>query len=91
MATGFESLNDLEDKVFMIFVLYKEVENLACKRQHRRGEFYFMDTIQSNELENMVPRLLTIETNGYDEIHAYYVFINLEFAPFLVVYSYIDL
>ena len=32
VAIGFEYLNDLEDKIFMIFVLYEEVEDLACKR-----------------------------------------------------------
>ena len=33
MTTNFDSLNDLEDKIFMILALYEEVEDLACKRQ----------------------------------------------------------
>jgi len=32
VAIGFEFVNDLEDNIFMIFVLYEEVEDLARKQ-----------------------------------------------------------
>ena len=31
MTINLESLNDHEDKVFMILAFYEEVEDLACK------------------------------------------------------------
>ena len=43
LATSLESLNDLEDKVFMIHALYEKVEDLACKRHRLGGEYHFMD------------------------------------------------
>ena len=52
VIANLESLNDLEDKVFMILALYKEIEDLAYKQQHLGGEYHFMDTIQSNEVED---------------------------------------
>ena len=48
----------------MIHALYKEVENLACRQQHLRGEYI----IHGNEVEDMVPQPPTVETRGYDEI-----------------------
>ena len=52
----------------MIPTLYKEVEDLACKRQYLGGEYYFMNIISSNEVEDMVPQPPTVETGGYNEI-----------------------
>ena len=67
MATNIESLNDHEDKVFMIHALYKEVKDLTYKRQCLRSEYYFMDTIHSTEVEDMVSQLSTIEIGIYNE------------------------
>ena len=52
----------------MIHALYKEVENLACNRHRLGGEYHFIDTIQSNEVEDMVQQPPTVEIGGYDEI-----------------------
>ena len=40
----------------MNVALYKEVEDLAYKRQSHIGRYHLMDTIQSNEVEDMVPQ-----------------------------------
>ena len=65
MATNFKSLNELEDKVIINPALYKEVEDLACKQHCIGGEYHFMDTIQSNEVKDMVPHPPTLESGGY--------------------------
>ena len=70
VATNVQSLNDLEDNVFMISAHYEEVEDLACKQQHLGGEQHFMDTIQSNGIDDMVPQPPIVESDGYDEIPA---------------------
>ena len=52
----------------MNVALYKEVEDLAYKRQSHIGRYHLMDTIQSNEVEDMVPQIPPpfVETGEYD-------------------------
>ena len=56
-------LNDHEDKVFMIFALNEEVEDMACKPQCFGGVYHFMDTIQNNDcawfiyIKKIVPKI----------------------------------
>ena len=68
VTTNIESLNDLKDGVFMIHALYNKLEDLAWKQQRLRGEYYFMHTIQCNEVHDMVPQPPIVETGEYDEI-----------------------
>ena len=52
----------------MILAVYEEVEDLDCKRQYLEGEYHIMDTIQSNEVEDMVSQPPIVETGGYNKI-----------------------
>ena len=45
VATSLECLNGLEDNVFMIPTLYKEIQDWACKQQCLGGEYHFIDII----------------------------------------------
>jgi hypothetical protein len=65
-----EIFNDFEDKVFIILALYEEVEDLACKWQRVGGENHFMNAIQSNKVEDMVPQPPTVKIVRYNEILA---------------------
>ena len=52
----------------MILAIYEEIEDLACKRQRVGGNYQFMDTIQNNEVDNMVQHPPIIEARGDVEI-----------------------
>ena len=54
----------------MIPILYEEVEDLACKQQYLGDEYHFMDTIQSNEVEDMVLQPPTVEQMKSMQIHS---------------------
>ena len=54
----------------MIHALYEEVEDLACKRQCLGGEYHFMNTIQCNEVKDVMRQPPIIDTSGYNEIPA---------------------
>ena len=70
VTTNLASLNDHEDKVFMIHSFYKEVEDLACKRQHLGGEYHFMDTIHNNDCVRLIKNIvLTISLSKQLQIN----------------------